>query len=89
MSDLPNPVAYYVWREYRTVDGETEPRLLVPWCNPREHENAMDLMFDTPEEAIRVKKEDDWGESSTEDWILCKLTVEPVELHRGKAKSDE
>ena len=89
MSDLPKPAVYYVWREFRTPERESKPRLLIPWCNPREHEQSFDLMFDTPAEAIETKEGDDWGESNTEDWILCKLTVEPVGRHQGEAKSDD
>lgn len=66
---------YYIWQEWATVDGESEPRLLTPWADPDEYEFPFDFLFDSPEAAIIGKKE--W-EAEEEDWILCKMTIEPM-----------
>ncbi len=69
---------HYVWREHIQVAGE-EPRLLVPWRDPELHEFPFDLMFDSPEEAIRVKAEYGVGDVN---WILCIQTIRPLTLNK-------
>ena len=69
---------HYVWKEWATVEGENKPRLLTPWANPDKYEFPFDFLFDSPETAIIGKKE--W-EAEEEDWILCKITTEPMELN--------
>ena len=77
---LPPAETWYTWRVPKTVEGETEKRLLVPWSNPREHEFAFDFIYNTPEDAKEGLKtmgaEDDANE---EGWILCMMTLTPIE----------
>lgn len=70
---------WYCWREYVTVEGETEPRLVIPWSDSSRYEFPMDLLFETPEKALETKR--DFG-GEEEDWVLCKMTLEPVQRVR-------
>ncbi len=79
MTTKPKTETYFVWREFRQVEGEDAPRLLIPWADPHEYEFSFDFLFETPAKARKAKASDDFGPSSEEDWVLCKLTVEPVE----------
>ncbi len=70
---------YYQWKVPGTVEGEDKPRLLTPWADPFLYEFAFDFMFDTPELALEGL--DDWEarEHAEVDWVLVKVTVEPLE----------
>lgn len=70
----PRTESYFAWKEYRTVEGEEAPRLLVPWADPRVYESPMDWLFDSVEEAEAAKREFAPGE----DWYLVKVTAEVV-----------
>jgi hypothetical protein len=88
----PPPEAWYTWRELRHVEGEKEPRLLVPWSDPHQCEFAFDFIYRTPVEAVqglydmagKSRAENfDPGEDpdlshESDQWILCKMTLEPV-----------
>jgi len=66
---------WYVWKEYCPV----EKRLLTPWADPMVHEYPFDYFFRSPEEAKEGKNE--YG-AKDEDWVLCKLIIEPIESHQ-------
>lgn len=67
---------WYCWRELATVEGEDEPRLLVPWSNPNEYEQSFDFLFETQEEAHETREA--YG-AEDEDWLLVKMTLEVVD----------
>ena len=81
-SALPPPECWFCWKEYDAVSTIEElpadvfPRLLTPWSDPYQHEFPMDGLFKTPEEARASKRE----LAPYENWVLCKLILEPVEL---------
>lgn len=84
MSD-PKTEIYYTWREHATVEGETEPRLLVPWSDPDEYEYPADGIFDTIEAAgayrdnlLEGYDEDDDTYKEAMKWVLCRETLSPV-----------
>jgi len=62
---------WYCWRELVVPDGETEPRLLVPWADPHLYEWAMDWRFPTPEDAHLTKAD----LAPKEGWLLVKETA--------------
>ena len=66
---------FYVWKVLGSIDGE-EPRLFTPWGDPMEHEFPMDWQFPTVEQAKEIKQE----YAPEETWILCKCTIEPLEV---------
>ncbi len=70
---------YYVWRILATVEGETEPRLLIPNSDPDEHEYPMDMQFDTVELAYQGLV--DYGvedQAVEEEWVLCTEELTPI-----------
>jgi len=69
---------WYTWRELKTVEGETEPRLLVPWSDPQRYEFAFDFVYRSPQEARKGLKNFGVEREDSKDWILCKMTLEPV-----------
>ncbi len=73
---------YFTWKEYARVEGEDSPRLLVPRANPDLYEYPWDYIYKSKEEAIQHLKdygpEDEYEDKETENWVLCKVTVEPV-----------
>jgi len=78
---------WYVWREYKKVEGEQEPRLLVPWANPTLWEEPiwekpMDTQYKTVNEAI----EDKLDRASDEDWLLVKQTSVVVSRHKPSCR---
>lgn len=80
---------FYVWREKVTQGGET--RLLIPHSDPFQHEQPMDLLFDTPSQAYQALRdygivdmyydgdEEPAGDWRPDDWYLCRVTTEVVE----------
>ncbi len=74
--NLPKSETHYVWKEFKTVEGEDSPRLLTPWGDPMQYEFAADFLFDSEEKAKEWKTE----HAPDENWILCKQTVEPIEF---------
>ena len=81
MSKFPQKEVYFCWKEFVTPAHEDEPRLLTPWGDPEKYESAYDLLFDTEQEAIKSKLDD----APDENWILCKVTFEPVLKYLKKA----
>jgi len=71
----PKTETWFCWREYLLVEGEDEPRLLVPWSDPHMYEDSADGIFETPELAREWKRE----VAEDEDWCLCKMTIKPME----------
>jgi len=78
MNTKPTTEVWYCWREFRQVEGEDAPRLLIPWADPQQYEFSFDFLFETPAKARMAKMSDDFGLSSEEDWVLCKMTLEVV-----------
>jgi len=78
-SKLPKPERFLTWRVPVLCDGEKTPRLLVPRGDPFEHETAMDLLFDTEEQAIEALEDYDAEEEAKEaGWVLCESVVTPL-----------
>ncbi len=77
---LPAAEEWYSWREFAIVEGESEPRLLVPWSDPMQYEYAADGIFKSVEEAIAWRDEQirELEDSSLLNWILCKVSLTPV-----------
>jgi hypothetical protein len=69
---------WYQWKQYAAVEGYEEEgkRLLTPWADPNEYEHPWNVWHKTPEEAREAKAAD--AEADAEDWVLCKITMEPV-----------
>ena len=88
------PEVWYTWRELRNVEGEKKPRLLVPWSDPHKYEFAFDFIYKTPEKAVeglyqmagKPRAEDFEADPDdvpdlsheSDNWVLCKMTLEPV-----------
>ena len=69
----------FEWREIATVEGENEPRLLIPHADPMQYETAIDFQFDSPEKAEEFLK--DWDleeEAQAEGWVLVQVTTAPI-----------
>lgn len=66
---------YYCWKEFAVVEGNFQKKLLTPWADPMQYEFPFDFTFDTPEKAIIGFEA--WG--GDPNWILCKITIEPIE----------
>jgi hypothetical protein len=73
---LPPAEHWYCWRELKSVEGESRPRLLVPWSDPHEYEFPMDWIFRTQKEALKAKRET----APEENWVLVRMTLTPVRL---------
>jgi hypothetical protein len=88
-NNLPPREEWFCWKEYDAVlatdelPGDVTPRLLTPWSDPYEHEFPMDGLFKTPDEARASKRE----LAPNENWVLCKLILEPVELGPAEPES--
>jgi len=68
---------YFTWREYVQVEGEDSPRLLVPWSDPNKYEFPFDFLY-ASEDAAREGLEIFGAQDDAKEWVLCKLTLEPV-----------
>jgi hypothetical protein len=80
---IPGTETWYVWREYKIVDDEKNPRLLTPWSDPSIYEFQFDFLYQSIEEAMAGRKEfhdqEDFVEQDMMDkWVLVKMTMEPV-----------
>lgn len=79
ITGIPTEI-YFVWKEWVIPEGEDKPRLITPWGNPYRHEFPFDLLFDSPEAAVKGKIE--WEvetiDKDSKNWILCKETIEPI-----------
>lgn len=73
---LPKIETYYQWKQFDTVEGEKEPRLLTPWADPDQYEWPMDWMFETIKQAKEAKSE----YAPYENWVLVKVVITPVEF---------
>ena len=74
---------WYVWREYITVEGEDEPRLITPWSNSMDYEFKFDFLYHSPEEAMAGLKEfrdseDPEIQAEMDEWVLVRMTMEVV-----------
>ena len=74
----PKTEIYYQWKEFKTVEGETKPRLLTPWANPDEYEFSFNSLYDTPEEAEQDLINYDIDPEESKNWVLVKVTFKPV-----------
>ena len=73
----PKKETWYVWKEYRVGTGEDTPRLFIPWSDPHMYEYPFDFLYETIEQAEEARK-DLTDEEESADWVLCKVTYEPV-----------
>lgn len=69
---------WYCWRELKTVEGDTAPRLLIPRSDPYLHENSFDFLYKTATKAMKGLKEMEVDPEESEEWVLCKMTLEPI-----------
>lgn len=76
---------WYCWREFSTAEGEHFPRLLVPWSDPDVYEHPADGLFETEEDAQNWKLD----LAPYEEWILCRLAVEPMVGWKQCSKCNE
>ena len=67
---------YFTWREYAQLEGEDSPRLLIPFPDDV-HQFTFDFLYESREEALQGLKDYEL-EDIAKDWVLCKMTVEPV-----------
>jgi hypothetical protein len=72
---------WYVWREFVTVDGEKEPRLITPWSNSMDYEFKFDFLYPSPDEAMAGLKEfrdqeEKKVQAEMDKWVLVKMTME-------------
>lgn len=81
----PRAESYYCWREFAKVEGEDNPRLLIPWSDPSRYEFPVDAVFDTSEAAELYREnllegydEDDETYQDAMNWVLCTETIKPV-----------
>jgi len=75
---------YYTWKELAIVEGELSPRLLTPWADPMKHEHPFDYLFDTRDQAFEaLETYDAKVEAEQSGWVLCKITVSPVQQLNG------
>ena len=71
---------YYAWKEFAVVGGESSPRLLTPWADPMKYEQPFDYLFDTREQAFEgLETFGAKDEAEESGWLLCKITINPVE----------
>ena len=74
---------WYCWRELATVEGEDEPRLLVPMSDPYEYEHSWNYIYETKEEALEGRDSaiemEELPEDEIMEWKLVKMTLEVVE----------
>jgi len=80
---VPGTETWYVWREYEIVDDEKKPRLITPWSDPMIYEFKFDFLYHSPEEAVVGLNEfrdieDPEFRAEMDDWVLVKMTMEPV-----------
>jgi len=76
---VPKKEKWYTWRLLTTMEGEDNPRLLVPWSDPKTYEFPFNFLYETQEKAkegLEIMGATD--EAVEQNWILCKLTIEPV-----------
>lgn len=90
-TQLPPREEWYCWREFSPVESCIEgqppepPRLLVPWADPHVYEYPFDFIYKTPELAREAKDE----QAPEENWVLCKLILEPIEVVAGADEESE
>jgi len=72
--------SWYEWKEY-DKDGEDGPRLLTPRLDPMEYEFAINFAFDSAEQACMFLNEWDIEKEESKDWVLVKMTMEPLDLN--------
>ena len=76
---LPDTESFYQWREHDDTycdSGGKGPKLFIP----HERVKPFDYEYETPE--LARKGLDDWGllgEAKRNNWVLVKITLEPVE----------
>jgi len=65
---------WYEWKEYK------EDGLITPRSNPKEYEYPIDFRFDSAEQAVQFLTEFDPEREESKDWVLVKVTLEPLDL---------
>lgn len=66
-------VTYYQWKE-RGEGGE----LYTPWADPYQYEYPMDLLFDSPENALEVALDFGATKEEIEEWELVTTSIKVV-----------
>lgn len=75
MPHEPKTETWYTWKEFKVVEGETEPRLLTPWANHYKYEFDFGFLFETKDQAWEQHKQ----LGGDPGWYLCKITLEPTD----------
>ena len=79
MTDLPKSERWLAWKVPTICEGEDTLRLLTPRGDPMEHEDSMDLLFETEQEAFdALEFYDAEDEARDEGWVLCEMTLTPT-----------
>lgn len=71
--------SWYEWKEYEILEGEDSPRLLTP-RDSADYEFPINFMFDSVEQACMFLNEWDEDREESKDWVLVKVTMEPLDL---------
>ena len=71
---------WYEWKEYVKGEGDDVPRLYTPRDDPMEYEYAINFAFDTVDQAVDFLTEWDEEREESKDWVLCKVTWEPLDI---------
>jgi len=71
---------WYEWKEYIQAEGDDVPRLYTPRDDPMEYEYAINFAFDTVDQAVDFLTEWDEEREESKDWVLCKVTWEPLDI---------
>jgi len=70
---------YLVWREIFKDPETGEIRMVIPHADPKVYEDAMDWLFETPEQAIKALiLMGMYDEAVEEKWILVEETMLPL-----------
>ena len=79
---LPDSEKHYCWMQLASIEDQP-PRLLIPHADPNEYEYILDILFDSPEQAVQMLFE--WVQSheitqkEADSLILCKRILIPIE----------
>lgn len=75
---------YYTWKEFKTPEGENEPRFLTPWADPMMFETPFDYLFDTVGQAKQALIDFVVDPEESDEWTLVKITMEEVKNVRSR-----
>lgn len=82
LGEGPKPETHFMWKEYATVEGceNDGPRLLTPFGDPDQYEQAMDFYFKTAEEAVEYLETWETAKEAAmaDGWVLVSEVATPV-----------